>query len=410
MKKIILLFVSCLWVYGLSLESAISLAINHSDNLKEQDALKKRVDMLYKSSFSAYVPSLDFGYVFSYNIPSVSRSYLLNSFNLRVNYNLFNGLKDYYTNLDSKETKKRSQYSYYTAHLDLVLQTKMAYIKALQSRALLKILEERRINIETQRHKAMQFVSQGIRSKNESLSMDITLSNTLISIQNAKLNLEYQLKVLEQLLKTTISDEELEDIKIDTNRILDREEILNEALQKNPQYLNLLSNLESAKYKEKIAMGNFLPSVDFSGVKYWYIDGGSAALTNYGLQSQVRVSVSWNIFNGLSDGYRFQASRYYTLSLQSKIQAFKRSLSTQIDEIIRQFDLAKQQYEISNNALKKAEENYKITNNRYTQGISTYTELIDAELLLNTSRTNISQSKYDMATALAQIDYLLSLD
>ncbi len=407
--KLLLIIIWTSSIFSLSLNDAIVIALQKSDLIQEKDALKKRGEALYKESFSSFMPSLSTGYILSYNDPSAPRStYMLNSFNIRFEYNLFNGFKDYYKILDSKENRKRADYGLINERANIVLKTKDAYIGALQSKALIVVLKERQKNIQTQKNKALQFVNQGIRAKNESLSMEIALSNTLISLQSAELSLEYYLKALEQILKSKISSDELEDIEIDETKVLDIDDIFSSILQRNSEYLSLLSQLNSSVYQKKQLFGSFLPSIDLSGVKYWYIDGGRAASTTYGLQSQIRFSINWNLFNGFSDGYKLQASRYYELSLQSKINALKRDIYIQAQDLIRQYNLAKEQYKISTQTLKKAQENYQITNNRYTQGIGTYTELIDAELLLNTAKTNIAQAKYGIASTLAKIDYLLN--
>lgn len=394
---------------SLDMNDAIVIALQKSDSLQEKSALRKQSEAIYKQNYSSFIPKINAGYIFSFNMPSSPRpSYLLSSFNVEFEYNLFNGLKDYYGMLDSRESKKRTDYAFDHERANVALQTKNAYIGILQSRALIEVLLERQKNIKAQRDRALQFVNQGIRAKNEALTMEITLSDTLMSLQNAKLLLDYYTKTLEQILKTKIEAAELEDIGVEEDKTLNTDEIFSSMLDRNYEYLSLLSMLNSSMYKKKQAFGNFLPSVNLIGVKYWYLDGGMAASATYGLQSQIRLSVKWNLFNGLSDGYKLQASRYYEISIQSKINALKRDMYIQVQDLVRQYNLAKERYHISTESLKKAQENYKITNNRYSQGIGSYTELIDAELLLNTAKTNITQAKYGMANALAQIDYLLN--
>ncbi|MCE3036944.1 TolC family protein [Helicobacter sp. faydin-H20] len=407
MKNFVFVLFFC-FVNALSLDEAVMIALQKSDFIATQESLKKQGEYLKKAKYSALMPTFDGGYSFSYNIPGRSSDYYLNAFHLKFSYNLFNGLKDYYAIKDSKEEVKRLDYALSDSVFNVVLKTKSAYIHALQSKILLEILKTRKKNLEIQRTKAQQFVFQGIRAKNESLSMDILLSNTLISIKNAELSIDYQLKTLEQLLKTPVHLEELKDIEIDTEIVLNEEEIFSQVLERNTQYLNLLSLLDSAKLQHKISYSNFLPKLDLSGIKYWYVDGGSSIVsTSYGLQSQLRLNLSWNFFNGLSDGYKYQASRVYILSLQNKVEALKRELKIKLQEYFKRLNLSKEQYAINKDSLNKAEENYKITNNRYVQGIGTYTELIDAELLLNTARTNIAQAKYDIALILAELDYFI---
>ncbi|RDU74406.1 hypothetical protein CQA57_01460 [Helicobacter anseris] len=404
-KYFLILFLFC-FVDALDITQAIHIALQHSSDIKEQEMLKKQGEYLNKANYANLMPSIDAGYTLSYNIPSNSNHYMLNSLNIKFNYNLFNGLKDYYAILQSKQNIKTLQYNLEKTQVDIALKTKSAYISILQSQALLKILEERKKNIELQKNKAQQFVRQGIRAKNESLSMEILLANTILSIKNTELNLKYQKEILKQLLKVEIDFENLEDIQVDIQEDFNTQEIFQNILNQNPQYLALISSLDSAKLQNKSDFGSFLPSLDLSGTKFWYIDGNNVISTSYGLQSQIRLNATWNLFNGLRDSNKYQASKIYTFSLQNKIETFKRNLLLSLEDLIKNLAFAKEQYMININTLEQAEENYKIVNNRYAQGIATYTELIDAELLLNNARTNIAQAKYDFALLVAQIHSL----
>ena len=406
MKKLLLILALLKGVFALTLEEAISLALSESDEVKEQLALQKQGDYLAKAKYAPLMPSLSTEYNFSYNMPQKGDDTLGNAFSLKFSYNLFNGLRDYYGILSGRESKKRHTYALSDAQATTILKVKNAYISLLQTKTLLAILQERKKNVERQKSRAEQFVKQGIRAKNESLSMEILLSNTLLSIQNMQLNVESHLHTLEQLLKTQVSLEELQDIVIDFKEAFDFDALFEKILAQNPKYLDLISTQELAKLQNKSDRGAFLPMVNLSGIKHWGITSNGAIASALPLPDQIKLNVSWNLFSGLGDTYRYQASRIYTLSLSSKLEATKRDLRIKLANLLKKLQLTKEQYEISLSTLSKAEENYQILNNRYTQGIATYTELINAELVLNTARTNIAQAKYDFALARAELHHL----
>ena len=352
------------------------------------------------------MPSIATEYNFSYNMPQKSNDTLGNVFSLKFNYNLFNGLRDYYGILSGKESQKRHAYALSDAQANTILKVKNAYIHLLQTKTLLAILNERKKNVERQKGRAEQFVKQGTRAKNEALSMEILLSNTLLSIQSMQLNVESYLHTLEQLLKTQIVLEDLQDINIDFNEVFDFNALYEKILTQNPKYLDLISTQELAKIQSKSDRGAFFPMVNLSGIKHWGINSNGAIASAIPLPDQIKLNFSWNLFNGLGDAYKYQASRIYTLSLTSKLESLKRDLRIKLTNLLKRLQLTKEQYEIGLSTLSKAEENYQILNNRYTQGIATYTELINAELVLNTARTSIAQAKYDFALTRAELYYL----
>ncbi|PAF47178.1 hypothetical protein BKH41_07815 [Helicobacter sp. 12S02232-10] len=394
--------------FALDIGQAIDLAIRNSDKIKSQSYLYAQSQSVSKAKLSALMPKVDFGYIFSYNIPGASADYFLNSFNLTGRYNLFNGLRDYYAIKDSKQAQKSQNYVLQTNIADVALETKMAYISILQAMDTLQIAQQSKKLLEAQKQKAQQFYNQGFRAKNEVLSVEVLIANADITLKNNQLNLEYFKNTLGTLTGLTIHPEELQDIDTPTQINFDLEVILDKVLSENPDYLYLRSLLQSASLEVNIAKGAFMPTIDVIGTKFWYINGGSIARTSYALQSQARVVFSWNIFDGLSDHYNYQAKKLYYLSLLSKINQYKKDLRIQINKIMNEFELAKEQFKVASISLKQAEENYRIINNRYTQNIATYTELLNAQFLLTTAKTNITQSKYEIAISLAKIDRLLN--
>lgn len=401
-------------MWGLSMDQAIERAIKNSDKIQEQSYLSRYAKELSQADLSLLMPRFDLNYIFSYNIPNGASEYFLNSFNFTIKYNLFNGLKDYYALKDSKQNQKRQGHILQSNIADVVLETKVAYIAVLQALDSLQIAQEGKSLLEAQRKKAQQFYKQGFRAKNEVLSVEVLLANALIAQKSAKLNLEYSKNKLETLTASDIklndneSGDRLEDIAIDTDIVFDKKILFEQVLFASPDYLALESFLISAQNQINIAKAYFWPTVDIVGSKFWYFDGGNVARANYGLQNQARIVFSWNIFDGLNTKYRYQAKKSYYLSLLSKINQYKKDLKTQINKLINEFELAKEQYFLATVSLKQAEENYRITSNRYAQNIAAYIELLNAQLLLNTAKTNLIGSKYEIALSLAKIERIVN--
>lgn len=408
----IFFFIALLWsiAWSLNIEQAIERAIKNSDKIQEQNYLSSYASKLSQAKISLFMPQLDLNYIFSYNTPNGVADYFLNSFNLGVKYNIFNGLKDYYALKDSKQNQKRQYHILQSSIADVILETKIAYISVLQALDSLQIAQEGKSLLEAQRKKAQQFYKQGFRAKNEVLSVEVLLANALIVEKSAKLNLEYSKNKLENLTASNLKlhdnedGDRLEDIVINTDVVFDKKTLLKQVLLANSDYLALRSLVASAQNQIKLAQGSFWPKIDLVGSKFWYFDGGNIARANYGLQNQARIVFGWNLFDGLRTSYNYQAQKFYHLSLLSKVNQYEKDIKIQINKLINEFELAKEQYFLASVSLKQAEENYRITNNRYAQNIAAYIELLNAQLLLNTAKTNLIASKYEIALSLAKIE------
>ncbi len=398
--------ISCMC--GISLEEAINKAVEHSAKLEAQRHYTQTATYQKYTSFSAFLPTLNTNYIYSYNIPSVSKEYALNTFNLVGRVNIFKGFQDYIAIKESKKNLERKNLDLKNTFADVRLQAKLAYISILQTKALLQTSLESKTLLTQQLKKANSFYQQGLRAKNEVLTMELQLSSAIITFESAKQNLEYALNALSNLIGMRVNIDDIEEIKEVQIYEYKEQDLLTQALRNNPNYLYLKSQLESARLALKSAIGSFLPQLDISGVKYWYIDGAGAANYTYGLQSQIGLNVSLNLFNGLSDGWQYQIKRYELLAMQNNLTQYARDLELDLYALLRDYESAKHQLKIAQDSLKKAKENYTIINNRYLQNISTYTELINAQLLLTSMQTNINQARYNIISIQSNIERIVN--
>ena len=390
-------------LYGLGMQECINKALDYSARIQSQREYYSSATYQRYASFSAFMPTLQTSYIYSYNAPTANIAYSLNTFNLTGRINLFRGLRDYLNTKESAQNLTRKSLDLKNTIADITLNTKLAYIKILQSKALLQTAIESKNLLSEQLKKANLFYQQGLRAKNEVLTMELQLSNALITYENAKLNLQYATHQLSNLVGAPINPDEIEEISHIDLINYQEHELLSLALNNNPSYLFIKSQLESAKIARKSAMGAFLPQLDINGIKYWYIDGAGATRYTYGLQSQIGINVSLNLFNGLSDGLNYQIKHYDFLAIQNTLLQYSRDIEINLQSLLKDYESAKKQLNISEDSLKKAKENYTIINNRYLQNLSTYTELINAQLLLTNVQTNINQARYNILSIQANI-------
>lgn len=402
------LYVVCgsMIVNALSLEEAIDKALRYSAKVQSQMNYVLAATYNKYSTYANFLPTLSSGYTYSYNAPSLSPHYSLNDINLSASMNLFRGFKDYLTTAESKQNLVRQQFLLSSARADVVLNTRLAYIKILQSKALLNTAQESARLLNEQLKKANSFYQQGLRAKNEVLTMQLQLSNANISLENAKMNLTYALNELENLLGESVQAEQIEEIQKVHLHIYDKQHLIAQILARNPDYLLVKSQVKSADLAFQMTKAQFLPQLDLTGIKHWYIDGAGRANNYYGLQSQVRLNFTLNLFNGLRDGFAYQVKKYDMYALGQNLVQYERNAALQIDGLLRDYANARHQLTISQSSLHQAKENYIITNNRYLQNLSTYTELINAQLLLTTMQTNINQARYNIVSIQSRIERL----
>ena len=401
-----ILIASALSLSALSMQEAIDKALQYSAKIQSQKSYISAATYNKYSTYANFLPVVGSTYMYSFNAPSLSPSYMLNDINLSASLNLFRGFKDYLTTKESSQNLKRQNLLLHSAKADVVLNTRLAYIKILQSKALLNTAQESVRLLGEQLKKADSFYQQGLRAKNEVLTMQLQLANANISLESAKMNLAYALNELGNLLGESITLEQVEEIQSVQLHEYQKQTLISQILARNPDYLITKSQVQSAQIAFKTAKAQFLPQLDLTGVKHWYVDGMGAANSYYGLQSQVRLNLTFNLFNGLRDSFVYQVKKHDVFALTHNLTQYERNLALQLDGLLRDYATAISQLRISQDSLDKAKENYKITNNRYLQNLSTYTELINAQLLLTSMQTNINQARYNIVSIQSKIERL----
>lgn len=401
-----ILIASALSLSALSMQEAIDKALQYSAKIQSQKSYISAATYNKYSTYANFLPVVGSTYMYSFNAPSLSPSYMLNDINLSASLNLFRGFKDYLTTKESSQNLKRQNLLLHSAKADVVLNTRLAYIKILQSKALLNTAQESVRLLGEQLKKADSFYQQGLRAKNEVLTMQLQLANANISLESAKMNLAYALNELGNLLGESITLEQVEEIQSVQLHEYQKQTLISQILARNPDYLITKSQVQSAQIAFKTAKAQFLPQLDLTGVKHWYVDGMGAANSYYGLQSQVRLNLTFNLFNGLRDSFVYQVKKHDVFALTHNLTQYERNLTLQLDGLLRDYATAISQLRISQDSLDKAKENYKITNNRYLQNLSTYTELINAQLLLTSMQTNINQARYNIVSIQSRIERL----
>ncbi|MDE5603565.1 MAG: TolC family protein, partial [Helicobacter sp.] len=121
-------------------------------------------------------------------------------------------------------------------------------------------------------------------------------------------------------------------------------------------------------------------------------------------ESSLELQVNLNLFNGFKDKYLLESSTVYKLAFQSQRITLIENLDLQLFQSLENYNLALNAYEISLIALQQAEENYRISQNRYKARIESTSNFLDAELLLTKARSNVVLNRYGIIQAIAEIE------
>ncbi len=186
---------------------------------------------------------------------------------------------------------------------------------------------------------------------------------------------------------------------------LTKEEVWNLVEEHNPSLKSLAENLKGDQYGIKIAKGNFLPQINLNASYGRYHTNFNKLYDpfdkNYSFSG--RLSISWNLFNGMADAAGVeQASLNYHIDKENLLQN-KLSLKNDAEQAYLSYKAYEEIEKINEDNLKSAEEDLRLSQERYRIGAGTLLEVIDAQVSLTRARATLITTKYNRLIVLVQL-------
>lgn len=384
--------------WAMSVHEIITIALENNPTIEQQEQLLESTRYHTKSMTGAFYPTLDISYRASKIKKGTANRNNINGneANLALRYNLFRGFVDYHHRKNAQAIENAQQYRLKASKQELILAIKTLYIALLQQKEQLLVFEDSIKLLEQQLKETSEFFRVGLVAKNNVLQVEVSLANAKQNYLAAKSNLAYLQKDLEHYAGRALLLEELEEVQFQIPEMNLQQ--LESMMLENRSELKALQHEHSAQYHTlQSTNGAYLPSVELVGEKSF------ATTADRDDQVVGRLEVSLNLFEGFSSYYAAQRERANLLALGAQIAELKQQLHLQLFQAHESYTLALSAYQVAQEALIQAEENYRIVSNRYKERVETTSHLIDAELLLTQARTNVLINRYGIAQAIAQI-------
>ena len=124
----------------------------------------------------------------------------------------------------------------------------------------------------------------------------------------------------------------------------------------------------------------------------------------YNDETMITLQINLNLFNGFNDKYTLESTKVNKLAFESQRITLLEDLDLQLFSALETYNLSLNAYKVALSALAQAEENYRISQNRYKERIQSTSDFLDAEYLLTQARTNVVLNRYAILQALAEIE------
>ncbi len=181
--------------------------------------------------------------------------------------------------------------------------------------------------------------------------------------------------------------------------IEDEDFFIQMALERNPQLKQVDSKKELAATGVKLEKSNYLPTVALTGT-YDVVDYD---LSPYVPQWLVGVGLNWSVFEGNARHRKLQAAQFKENQVEEAGMKAAEDIKTVIRKLHQQLGMQVEQLEELENTLEFAKIYVDSRDKAFHEGLSTSTELVDANLLLAKVNIDRLQAMYAYDVTLATL-------
>lgn len=395
---------------ALTLNEAVDIALKNNFDIqsKNYDYIESGENV--KLNNSNYLPKLDAIYGFTNtNEANVGFESDEAVASLKLSYNLFNGFKDSASKESAIYLSESSKYVLNATKQDIVLNTKMAYINYLDKQNALETYKSAYTLFQEQFEDSQNRYNQGLIAKNDLLQVQVNMSSAKQNVVKAQGDLKVAIFQLSNILGgKNLEKENIEKLADQNSQSLVYDEKL---LENRSEIQALKMNLESIKELEKAAKSGYYPKVDASVSHNQYFDEVSKKIENKEENQNIaNITATWNLYNGGYDSSLTTIYKTKYLSSKALLEKTKLDIKLQYENAKSNLQVAIDNLETSKLALLQATENYSIVKNGFDEGISTSTDLTDANYLLTQAKQGFNRAYFDKYLAISTLDRIVEKD
>lgn len=273
-----------------------------------------------------------------------------------------------------------------------------AYNNLFKASQSIKVLEENLTASVKRDETFLKLENNGVIARNDRLKANLQTSNIELQLLEAKNNYNIANINMDLLLGLP----ETTELEVDPNYIDEIQDAkpvsyyLNEAQQNRKDLLALDQQRKAAALGTKAAKAENYPTVALTG---GYIAADAPKFITIYNAVNVGVGVSYNLANLWKQNSALKQSRAREMQLDATNELLNDNIKLEVNKEYQNADYSKQRIAVFEKSAVQANENYRITKNKFDNGLATMTELLDADAAQISANVGVINAKADAALA-----------
>lgn len=254
--------------------------------------------------------------------------------------------------------------------------------------------------IKKHKEQAEKLYKEGIIANYHLLRADVAVADAEVNLMEDKNKLELALISFKNVLGLDINEQVIIYDSLcfrQVNEFLDT--LLLDAQTNQPIFRILELKKDAAAQKYNVERSSFLPTISAFG-KYELIPDELSALEP---KWAVGIQASINLFNGLKDYSKLQSAEHLEEEIKYLQTDVKNKISLMVNKNYKDVINAEEKFKKLNSNIELAEENLNLNVKRFSTGLSTSLEVIDAQLALQKILIDRKKTLYDYFSSITEL-------
>lgn len=405
---------------NLTLEDAILIGIKESKILKISEKKIYSSKAKEREQFGTLFPTikLQSGYNYQSSVPEfkLPNSNLalfpliqnVYSTKLSIQQPIFTGWKLTSASKITEEQRKISEIEFSKENIEVIFQITTTYWNLYRAQQLEKYALENLEFAKTSYKDVSQYLLKGIATENDLLKANIRITNSEIALSETRSGVATTELVFNILLNKNIEEKYILTSNLtEENIVFDKlQNYISKGIENRKDLLISNKRIESAKLNKNIASSGYYPQMFIQSnyyssrpnQRYFPLKNELKDSWDIGLLVQYDF---WNLF------YSYYEVEHATAQIdQSEINhsILKDGIMLEITQNYYSAERSVEKVRLAKLANEQSEENFRITKNKYNNGLVTISELNDAQNIFNQSKIQFIQSLVDQKIAIAKLN------
>ncbi len=272
-----------------------------------------------------------------------------------------------------------------------------------------KILDENVQSVTGHLKDAKNLMEQGLLTRNDLLKIEVQLSDIKYKQADANNGVQLAMLALNNTLSISIATKiEIASVpELNSEQFGNINELLETSYRNRPDLQATKYRIQAAESGVTAAKSGWYPQVVLAG-NYTY-SNPNQRVSSLSPKKQfdgtwdLTLALSYDLWNWNTTGHQTEQAEAQMLQAKEGFSMMRDGVTLEVTQNYLNLNLAKEKIKISELARSQADENYRVTGEKFKQGLTLSSDLIDAEVALLTAKTNYTTSVVDYEVALAKM-------